>query len=224
MTTLKYYGHACFSVSDGKTTLLFDPFLNGNPWEIATADQVNADYILVSHAHADHLGDTVAIAQRTGANIITTAEVCNLVGEQGCQNVSCMHIGGKINFPFGWVRVTLAFHGSGVPGGHACGFIVNFNGKVIYFAGDTGLFCDMRLLGELEAIDYALLPIGNNFTMGAQDAAVAAELLRAKNIVPMHYDSWPVIKQDPVEFKAMVEKGKSGSNVIIVPPGESIEL
>ncbi len=222
MNNLKFYGHSCFSLTDGKTTLLFDPFLTDNPFKIATPDQVNADYILVSHGHADHLGDTVAIAKRCNTTIISTAEVCRHLEEQGCKTAP-MHIGGKINFPFGTVRITLAFHGSGIPGGHACGFVVDFNGQRVYFAGDTGLFLDMKLIGELEAIDYALLPIGNNYTMGVEDAAIATEFLKPKNVVPMHYNTWPPIAQDPHEFEKLVNE-KTKTNVIILEPGATLPL
>ena len=222
MKKLKFFGHSCFSLQDEKTTLLFDPFLTDNPFNIATKDQVNADYILVSHGHFDHLGDAIEIAKRCDATIISTAEVCHLAGNEGCKT-HAMHIGGKMKFPFGSVRITLAFHGSGVPGGHACGFVVNFDGTNLYFAGDTGLFGDMELIGKLEKIDYALLPIGNNFTMGVEDAAIAADMLKAKTVIPMHYSTWPLIEQNPKEFKQLVEKTTT-SKVIIVKPGETINL
>ena len=222
MTSLKFYGHACFSLQDEKTTLLFDPFLTDNPFKIATVDEMKADYIFVSHGHFDHLGDAIAIAKKNDATIISTAEICGLAGEQGCKTAA-MHIGGKMKYPFGTVRVTLAFHGSGVPGGHACGFVVDFGGKVVYFAGDTGIFGDMELIGKLEKIDYALLPIGNNFTMGPEDAAIAAGMLKAKNVIPIHYNTWPLIEQDPEAFKALVEKSTS-SKVLVVKPGETINL
>jgi L-ascorbate metabolism protein UlaG (beta-lactamase superfamily) len=220
--TLKFYGHACFGLGDETTALLFDPFLTDNPFNVAKPDEVAANYILVSHGHFDHIGDTVAIAKRCGATVISTAEVCNKVSGDGCQ-AAPMHIGGKIPFPFGSVRVTLAFHGSGIPGGHACGFVVDFKGTVVYFAGDTGLFGDMELLGRLEKIDYALLPIGNNFTMGVEDAALAAGMLKAKKVIPMHYDTWPPIKQDPGKFKALVERN-AGGEVLIMKPGSTLEL
>jgi L-ascorbate metabolism protein UlaG (beta-lactamase superfamily) len=219
---LKFYGHACFGLWDGETSLLFDPYLSGNPFNVAKPEEVTADYILVSHGHFDHIGDTAAIAKRCGATVISTAEVCNKVADDGCQ-VAPMHIGGKISFPFGSVRVTLAFHGAGVPGGHACGFVVNFKGTVVYFAGDTGLFGDMELLGKIEKIDYALLPIGNNFTMGIEDAALAAGMLKAPKVIPIHYNTWPPIAQDPEKFKALVEQNAAGQ-VLNMKPGETNEL
>lgn len=222
MTSLKFYGHACFTLQNEKTTILFDPFLTDNPFKIATPDEMKADYILISHAHFDHLGDAAAIAKSNDATIISTAEIANMLGGQGCK-AAAMHLGGKIKFPFGTVRLTLAFHGSGIAGGHACGFVVNFDGTNVYFAGDTGIFGDMELIGKLEKIDYALLPIGNNFTMGPEDAAIAAGMLKAKNVIPIHYNTWPPIEQNPEDFKKLVEKDTE-SKVIIVKPGETIKL
>lgn len=220
-TTLKFHGHACFSVTHGHTTLLFDPFLTGNPVATTAAGDIDCTYILVSHGHADHLGDTVQIAKRTGATVIATAEVANLAGEADCANIS-MHLGGKRAFDFGYVRVTPAFHGSGVPGGHAAGFIVNFYGKTIYFAGDTALFGDMALLGRLEKIDYALLPIGDNYTMGPDDAVEAVKLLQPAAVIPIHYNTWPVIAQSPEAFKEKVEPLQVP--VHILAAGQSLEL
>ena len=223
MITFNYYGHSAFLLSyNEKPILLFDPFLNDNPWKKAKAEDINCEYILVTHAHGDHLGDAIEISKRTGATIISTAEVANHCTENGA-HARAMHIGGKIEFPFGWVRVTQAFHGAGISGGHACGFIVNFHGKVLYYAGDTGIFGDMKLLGEIEAIDWALLPIGNNFTMGPEDAGLAAKLLNAKNVIPLHYKTWPIIDQDPEKFKSDVEK-KYQISVKVVLPGNQIQL
>lgn len=134
-----------------------------------------------------------------------------------------MHLGGTHNFDFGLVRITLAFHGSGIPGGHACGFIVKLPNKTIYFAGDTALFGDMQLLGQLEKIDYALLPIGDNFTMGPVDATLACKLLNASNVIPIHYNTWPIIAQDPLKFKQAVEQ-QGYAQVIILNPGETLTL
>ena len=204
MPELKYLGHACFMLRKGKNALIIDPFLTGNPAATETADQIDCQTILVSHGHDDHLGDAVSIAKRTGATIITTAEIARSCGEKGA-TVHGMHLGGKRTFDFGFVRITPAFHGSGIPGGHACGFIVNFYGKTFYHTGDTALFGDMALLGRLESIDVALLPIGDNYTMGPSDAAEAAHMLQPKLVVPMHYNTWPVIEQSPEKFKTDVE-------------------
>ena len=222
MVQLKFLGHACFQLNNGGTSIIFDPFLSGNPYQIAGPDQVKANYVLVSHGHFDHLGDAISIAKANDATVISTAEIAGLCGEQGCKS-HAMHLGGKRDFDFGSVRLTLAFHGAGVPGGHACGFVVNFYGKTVYFAGDTALFGDMALIGRLENIDYALLPIGNNFTMGPDDAVEAVNMLKPKHVVPMHYNTWPVIEQDPEQFKAKVET-RLNVPVTIVKPGETITL
>ncbi|MDF2570507.1 MAG: hypothetical protein K0R55_2111 [Sporomusa sp.] len=221
MITLTFDGQACFALKSDNTTLLFDPFFTGNPVNTTNVNEIECNYILVSHGHGDHLGDTVDIAKRTGATVIATAELAALVGQQDCANIS-MHLGGKRSFDFGYIRITPAFHGSGVPGGHAAGFIVNFFGKTIYFAGDTALFGDMSLLGRLEKIDYALLPIGDNYTMGPDDAIEAVKLLNPRTVIPMHYNTWPLIAQSPEYFKENVEA--LNIPVHIMNPGQSIDL
>lgn len=221
MIKFNYIHHACFLLEHGDDAIIFDPFLDGNPAGI-TSKQIKVSHILVSHGHADHLGNAFDIALKNKATIITTAEIASLATEKGCK-AHAMHIGGTHKFPFGSVRITPAFHGSGIPGGHACGFIVNFYGIVVYFAGDTSLFGDMSLLGELENIDYAILPIGDNFTMGPSDAVKAAKFLKAKNIIPVHYNTWPIIAQDPQKYKQAVE-AENFAQVIVVKPGTSIEL
>ena len=223
MTTIQfhYIHHSAFTFSDGKTTLLFDPYLEGNP-EGLTAGDIKADYIFISHAHGDHLGEAYEIAKRNDALIISTAEIAHDAETHGCR-AHAMHLGGTFAFPFGRVRITPAFHGSGIAGGHACGFIVRLAGKVIYFAGDTSLFGDMKLLGELEKIDYALLPIGDNFTMGPDDAVIAAKFLGARNVIPIHYSTWPIIAQDPQAFKAKAE-AETASKVLTIAPGSTVEL
>lgn len=222
MPELKFLGHACFLLREGKSAVVFDPFLTGNPVAAATADQIDCQYILVSHGHEDHLGDAVSIAKRTGATIIATAEIARSCGEKGAQT-HAMHLGGKHNFDFGYVRITPAFHGAGIPGGHACGFIVNFFGKTIYHTGDTALFSDMALLGRLESIDAALLPIGDNYTMGPGDAAEAANMLQPRQVIPMHYNTWPIIEQSPESFKKDVE-ARFHIPVHIMKPGDTFTL
>ncbi len=222
MKTLKFLGHACFLLSDGKTSIIFDPFLTGNPSAAAEASAIDCQYVMPSHCHGDHFGDAVAIAKRTGATVVSTAEVAGSCSSQGCQ-AHGMHLGGKHAFDFGYVRLTLAFHGSGVPGGHACGFVVNFGGTTVYHAGDTALFSDMALIGRLEKIDYALLPIGDNYTMGPTDAAEAVALIKPRFVVPMHYNTWPLIAQDPQAFKKDVET-RVGVPVLVIKPGETITL
>jgi len=215
----KFINHACFTVSKNGKTLICDPYLDGNP-EGLTVDDLKVDYIFISHAHFDHIGSAFELARRWNAQIISTAEIAGLAGENGC-NAHGMHLGGTFKFPFGKVRVTLAFHGSGIAGGHACGFVIDFYGTKFYFAGDTALFSDMNLLQDLDPFSYALIPIGGNFTMDPNDAAIAAKFLRAKYIIPIHYNTWPPIKQDGEAFKARVES-ETASKVILVKPGDEL--
>ncbi len=219
MPKLNFLGHACFLLEDGDgERLLFDPFLSGNPAAKAKPEGVKADYILISHAHGDHLGDAYEIAAKNDALIITTAEIAEAAQGEGCRT-HALHIGGGYRFPFGSVKATLAIHGAGISGGHACGFLVEYGGKKIYFAGDTGLFGDMKLIGELNALHLALLPIGDNYTMGIDDAVVAASFLQARQVIPYHYNTWPVIEADPLLFKEKVEQ-QTESDCIILQPGE----
>jgi len=195
---ITYHGHACFSIQTVLANLLIDPFLTGNGMADVTADQVNPDYILISHAHGDHLGDAVPIARRTGATIISNYEICNYVGAHGIRN-HAMHIGGAHGFPFGKVKLTIAHHGSSFPdgayGGSPCGFLLWLEGKTIYHAGDTALTYDMTLYGA-EGIDVAMLPIGDNFTMGPEDAVKAVGFLQPQTAILMHYNTFGVITQD----------------------------
>jgi L-ascorbate metabolism protein UlaG (beta-lactamase superfamily) len=220
MAKLTFLGHACFLLEDSVgETLLFDPFLSGNPVAAAEPGDIKTGYILVSHGHGDHLGNAYDIAAQNDALIISTAEIAEAAREKGCR-AHALHIGGSHRFSFGSVKAVLALHGSGIPGGHACGFVVDYGGKKIYFAGDTGLFGDMKLIGELHALDLALLPIGDNFTMGIDDAVVAASFLKARQVIPYHYNTWPLIEADPQLFKEKIER-QTDSKCIILPPGES---
>jgi len=224
MLKYTYYGHACFLLDDGKYKVLADPFLTGNSQAAIAAEDVSCDYILVSHAHGDHLGDTAAIARRTGATIVAIPEI-NAICEETAPGVKShgMNLGGSVKLPFGKVRMTLALHSSGVPGGIACGFVIQMGGITIYFAGDTALFHDMKLIGRKDALDYALLPIGDNYTMGLEDAALAAQWLNTRHVIPIHYDTWPVIAQDVRRYKELTEDS-TRAVVHIVKPGESMIL
>lgn len=217
---LTFLGHACFLLEgEEQETLLFDPFITGNPAAKIDPADIKASYILISHAHGDHLGDAYDIAARNDGLIISTAEIADAAKGKGCR-AHALHIGGGYRFSFGSVKATLALHGSGIPGGHACGFIVEYGGKKIYFAGDTGLFGDMRLIGELNTLDLALLPIGDNYTMGIEDAVVAASFLKARQVIPFHYNTWPVIEADPYLFKEKVEH-RTETRCIVLQPGET---
>ena len=218
MLTYNYYGHACFMLDDGANKILFDPFLTGNPAATIGEKDVQATYILVTHAHGDHLGDTASIAVRTGATCIGIPEIADF-GGQRVKTIG-MNLGGTVKTEFGFVRMVPALHSSGIAGGVACGYVVGVGGKVVYFAGDTALFSDMKLIGERDKIDYAILPIGGHFTMDPIDAAKAVEFLNAANVIPVHYDTWPVIKQNPEDLLPLVKNAK----VHIVKPGQSLEL
>ncbi len=223
---ITYHGHACFSITVGDTHLLIDPFLSGNALADVSAEEVEADYILISHGHGDHIGDTVEIARRTGATTISNFEIHNWLLEQGVENAHPMHIGGGYDLPCGRVKLTIAHHGSGLPdgryGGNPAGFLLTLEGKKIYHACDTGLFYDMKLIGE-EGLDLAILPIGDNFTMGPEDALRAVKLLEPKVVIPIHYDTFDVIKQDPDAFAARVE-AETPARCVVLKPGQSYRL
>ncbi len=219
--TLTYYGHSTFALTHGDVTLVCDPFFTDNTWNKAQKEDIKAQYIVISHAHGDHYGDADFIAKANDALVISTAEVAGKAEAAGAR-AHRMHLGGKYDFPFGSVRLTPAYHGAGIPGGHAAGVIIDFFGKTVYFAGDTALFSDMKLLERFN-LDYALLPIGDNYTMGPEDALLAASYVKAKVTIPIHYKTWPVIDQDP---HAYVEKLESeyGQKGLVVDPGTTIEL
>jgi L-ascorbate metabolism protein UlaG (beta-lactamase superfamily) len=223
MATLTYYGHSTWGMDTNGTTILIDPFFTGNPQAPISAAHVRPSFILLTHAHGDHYGDTVEIAKRTGATVIANFEIVNYCQKQGVAATHPMHIGGAHAFPFGRVKLTIAHHGSSFPdgtyGGEPAGILIEVEGKRVYGAGDTALFSDMSLYGE-EGLDVALLPIGDNFTMGPQDAARAAKLLRARTVIPEHYNTWPVIEQNPEAFKKLVESS-TDSRVTILKPGET---
>ena len=228
MPKIIYLSHSAFVIQGKKSTLVIDPFLEGNPLAKAKPDDIKVDYVLVTHGHPDHLGDSIQIAKANDAMIIAPFELAMYCEGKGARTHP-MHIGGSFDFPFGRVKLTIAHHGSAVPGdkgmeytGNPCGFLITIDGKNIYHAGDTGLFLDMKLIGELDAIDAALLPVGGNFTMDVDDAVRAVEFLRPKLTIPMHYDTFDVIKADLVEFRRKVEALKR--DVAVLKAGESIEI
>lgn len=227
---LTWFGHSAFQLEDGDRALLVDPFMTGNPECEVDPGTVSADVILLTHAHNDHVGDTIAIANRTGATVYATHELANWLSRQGVENVVGANYGGTVTFPGGSAKFVPAWHtsayqlddGSFVAPGFAAGFVVRFGGKTIYVAGDTALFLDMQLVGEM-GIDIALLPIGGHFTMDAEDAQRAVTLIRPGVVVPCHYNTFPPIEQDPERFKARVES-ETGSRVIVLDPGDSHEF
>jgi L-ascorbate metabolism protein UlaG (beta-lactamase superfamily) len=220
-----WYGHAALGLEVGKYKLLVDPFLSGNPTATVTPENVQADFILISHGHGDHVGDAVAIAKRTGAMVISNFEIANWAQAQGI-NAHAQHLGGGFNHPFGYLKLTLALHGSGLPdgsyGGNPAGFLLTAEGKKIYLACDTGLFGDMRLIGE-EGLDLAVLPIGDNFTMGPDDALRAVKLLQPKHVIPVHYNTWDLIAQDPDAWARRVE-AETAAKAHVIKPGESFSI
>ena len=219
---LTYYGHATWQLTKGDVSIVFDPFFTGNTWDTAKAEDIHCQYIFVSHGHDDHYGDTEAIAKSNDALVISTAEIAGKAASSGAR-VHAMHLGGAHDFEFGSIRIVPAFHGSGVPGGHAAGCVVEFYGKRIYFAGDTALFSDMKLINRFGDIDYALLPIGDNYTMGIEDAVLAASWIKAVTTIPIHYKTWPVIDKEPATFVALLET-KHKQAGLVVDPGSTIHL
>ncbi|MBW2409692.1 MAG: metal-dependent hydrolase [Deltaproteobacteria bacterium] len=223
---ISWLSHACFLIEADQTKILIDPFVTDNPLAPVKADDVDADFILVSHGHGDHVGDTISIAKRTGATVVSNYEIQNWVVSQGVENAHPLHIGGGFNFDWGRVKLTIAHHGSALPdgsyGGNPCGFLLTIQGKNIYHACDTSLFYDMKLIGE-EGIDLAILPIGDNFTMGPDDALRAVKLIEPKQVVPIHYDTFDVIKQDPRAWAVRVQK-ETSAKVSVMKPGDVLEI
>jgi len=229
MPKLTYLSHDVFLLENKDARIIFDPFLTGNPLAAEKPEDIKVDYVLLTHGHGDHLGDGIQIAKANDATIIAPYELATFCASKGAK-IHPMHIGGAFNFPFGRVKLTIAHHGSGADVGtealaymgNPCGFLVTMDGKTVYHAGDTGLFLDMKLIGEMNTIDVALLPIGDNFTMGIDDAVKAAEFLQPKLTIPMHYKTFDVIEVDPEEF---VQKVKAkGLDARILNFGETLDF
>lgn len=225
-TKITWLGHSSFQIETAGKTILLDPFFTGNPSAILEAATVEADAIIVSHGHGDHVGDTVEIAKRTGALVIANFEIIEWMGKQGIENVHPQHIGGAHQYDFGTVKLTIAHHGSMLPdgsnGGSPCGILLKLEGGTIYFAADTGLFYDMKLIGE-EGIDLAILPIGDNFTMGPADSIKATKLIQPKRVLPMHYNTWPLIEQDASAWADQI-RGQTAAEPVVLEPGGSCSL
>jgi L-ascorbate metabolism protein UlaG (beta-lactamase superfamily) len=223
---ITYYGHATFGIEIGGKKLLFDPFITPN--ELAKHIDVNSikpDYILLSHGHGDHMADLFTIQKNSGAKVICIAEIAGWLNNKGIDNVHAMNFGGGFNFDFGRVKMVYALHSSSMPdgayGGNPAGFVIYSEGKKIYYAGDTALTLDMKLLAD-EYLNLAILPIGDNYTMGADDAIRACGFINCKNVIGMHYDTFPVIKIDKAGVKKKFEE--AGINLKLMDIGSSLVL
>src|ERR1700733_1997198 len=219
---IRFLGHAAFALSDGDTAVLIDPFLTGNPKAAASADEVDATTILLTHGHADHIGDTVPIAKRTGATVLAIVELAGEIGEEGV-DVRDPNLGGTVNFDWGWAKLVPAWHTSTTPKGTVntpAGLLINFKDTIVYHLGDTCLFSDLQLVGRRNPIDVALMCIGGHYTMDRVDAVDAAALVAAKTVIPCHYNTFPPIETDAQAFKSEVEAA-TGSGVVILDPGQT---
>jgi L-ascorbate metabolism protein UlaG (beta-lactamase superfamily) len=232
---IKFHGQSCFELSEGGTTVLIDPFLKpNNPVAVATAEEVEPTHVALSHGHADHVADAVAVAKRTGAHCVAIVELAKWLEGQGIEEVSDPNFGGTVEFDWGYVSLVPAWHTNTIPGseespfsaeygipiGPAAGLVIELGGTTVYHAGDTCLFSDMKLIAQRRDIDVALLPIGGHYTMDRRDAVVAAEFVGAPTVIPMHYDTFPAIETDAGAFKAEVEE-KTSSSVVLLKPGET---
>lgn len=232
---ITFHGQACFELTDGSTTVLTDPFLKpNNPLAGASADDVEPTHIAISHGHADHIADAVAVAKRSGAHCVALVEIANWLQGQGVEEATDLNLGGIAEFDWGWISLVPAWHSNTLPGsgetpfsaetgivvGPAAGLLIHLDGKTVYHTGDTCLFSDMKLIAERSPVDVLLVPIGGHYTMDRRDAVYAAEFVGAETVIPMHYDTFPPIEADAEQFKSDVES-KTSSKVVIVEPGET---
>jgi len=225
---IRFLGHACFVLTEGDTRVLVDPFLSGNPKAAAQAGELDPTHIFLTHGHPDHYGDIVDIGKRTGAQIVAIAEVAHELGEQGLESVADPNIGGTVGFEGGWVRLTPAWHTGTTPNGTShtpAGLVINLGGKTVYHVGDTALFSDIRLAGERDQLDAAIVCIGGHFTMDRHDAATACEWIGAPVVIPCHYDTFPPIETDAQSFKSDVEQRTGGKTTVeVLEPGGTLTL
>ena len=220
---IRFLGHSCFELVAGDTRVLIDPFLTGNPKAAADASEVDPTHVFLTHGHADHWGDVVDIAKRTGAECVAIPELAQELQDAGVENVADPNLGGTVSFDGGWVRLVPAWHTSTTPGGTVntpAGLVVNLDGRTVYHLGDTALFSDLELVARRDSIDVALMCIGGHYTMDRHDAVEAAELIRAGTIIPCHYGTFPPIDTDAEAFKAEVES-RTASKVVVLEPGQT---
>ena len=224
MSKLTWLGHGCWTIETPTHSILLDPFLSDSPTATAKPEELSPEFILISHGHHDHVGDAVSIARRTGATVIAAFEVGRWFASQGIpqKQIHTMNLGGGYGFPFGCVQMTFATHTStmpdGSPGGNPAGFIVSLPEGNVYFACDTGLFGDMKLIGR-RGIELAVLPIGDNYTMGPDDALEAVRLIEPRRVIPMHYGTWPLIAQDAEAWAKRVEEATETIPIVLAPGG-----
>jgi L-ascorbate metabolism protein UlaG (beta-lactamase superfamily) len=232
---IKFHGHSCFELSDGEARVLLDPFLKpNNPVAVASAEDVDPTHIAITHGHVDHMADAVPVATRTGAECVAIVEIAKWLEEQGVEKSHDPNLGGTVRFDWGWIKLVPAWHTSTIAGsaetplspttgtavGTASGLVISIGGVTVYHAGDTCLFSDMKLIAERNPIDVALLPVGGHYTMDRHDAVLAAELLGAGTVIPMHYDTFPAVEIDSGAFKSEVES-QTSSRVVLLKPGET---
>jgi L-ascorbate metabolism protein UlaG (beta-lactamase superfamily) len=224
---ITYYGHSCFAVETKGRKILFDPFISPNPLAgHINIEKIEADYILVSHGHEDHLADAIRIANQTGALVVSNWEIVQWLNKQGVDNTHPMNIGGHKIFDFGKVKCVNAVHSSSLPdgsyGGNPMGFLIETGNKSLYYSGDTALTYDMKLIGDYKKMNIALLPIGNNFTMGIDNAVIAADFIKCDTIIGLHYDTFGYIKIDRQE--AVEKFAAAGKELLLLPIGDSFDI
>jgi L-ascorbate metabolism protein UlaG (beta-lactamase superfamily) len=223
---IRFLGHACFELTEGDTRVLIDPFLTGNPKAAAAPGDLDPTHIFLTHGHPDHYGDIEDIAKRTGAPVVAIAEIANELGEAGVENLFDPNLGGTVEFDDVWVRLVPAWHTSTTPKGTVnvpAGMVIGLGGKIVYHLGDTALFSDLRLVGERDSVDVALMCIGGHYTMDRHDAVTAAGLVDATTVIPCHYDTFPPVETDAEAFKSDVES-RTSSRVEVLQPGESFSV